>query len=55
VATSADALIAGAIEEDRGTVAQAFRVRVYDSGTNGVRENGAGDDRILAHQGIYIP
>jgi Tol biopolymer transport system component len=55
MATSADALIAGAIEEQRSTVAQAFRVRVYDSGVNGVRENGAGDDRILAHQGIYIP
>jgi hypothetical protein len=36
-------------------VVQVFRVRVYDSGANGVRENGAGDDRILAHQGIYIP
>jgi hypothetical protein len=54
-ATSADALVAGTIEEDRGTVAQVFRVRVYDSGANGVRENGTGDDRIFAHQGIYIP
>jgi hypothetical protein len=36
-------------------VVQVFRVRVYDSGANGVRENGGGDDRILAHQGIYIP
>jgi hypothetical protein len=53
--TSADAVMAGAVQEARGTVAQVFRVRVYDSGVNGVRENGAGDDRILAHQGIYIP
>jgi uncharacterized repeat protein (TIGR01451 family) len=36
-------------------VVQLFRVRIYDSGANGVRENGGGDDRILAHQGIYIP
>jgi TolB protein len=54
-ATSADAVIPGAIQEQRGTIAQIFRVRLYDSGANGVRENGAGDDRIFAHQGIYIP
>jgi hypothetical protein len=53
--TSADALTPGAIRESMQTVAQVFRVRLYDSGTNGVRENGTGDDRILAHQGIYIP
>ena len=53
--TSADAILAGAIPEGRGTVAQVFRVRLFDSGLNGLREGGAGDDRIFAHQGIYVP
>ena len=53
--TSADAVTPGAIREDRGTIAQVFRVRLFDSGLNGVRENGAGDDLILAQQGIYVP
>jgi hypothetical protein len=53
--TSANAITPGAIEEQRGTIAQVFRIRLYDAGSNGVRENGTGDDRILAHQGIYIP
>jgi hypothetical protein len=32
---------------------QSFRVRIDDSGTNGVR--GDSDDRIFATQGVYVP
>jgi hypothetical protein len=53
--TSADAVMPEAIQEDRGTVAEVFRVRLFDSGPNGVREDGAGDDSIFAQQGIYAP
>ena len=34
---------------------QAFRVRVYDSGLNGVRQSGTGDDKIFAHEGLFVP
>lgn len=53
VNTTADSVMPGAIVEGKGMVAQAFRVRVNDSGPNGVR--GDTDDRRLASQGIYIP
>jgi hypothetical protein len=36
-------------------VIQVFRLRVYDSGQNGVRENGLGDDKIFVHQGVFVP
>jgi Tol biopolymer transport system component len=51
--TSADAAQPGAIVEARQTVAQAFRMRLNDSGVNGVR--GDSDDRIFSTQGIYVP
>jgi hypothetical protein len=53
VSTTADAVNAGSILEGRSAVLQTFRVRVNDSGPNGVR--GDSDDRRLASQGIYIP
>ena len=51
--TSADAVTAGTIKENKATVLQVFRFRVNDSGANGVR--GDSDDRTFATQGIYIP
>ena len=51
--TTANALMPGLIQEQRQTVVQAFRVRVEDSGANGVR--GDSDDRIFATEGVYIP
>jgi hypothetical protein len=53
VNTSADAVTPSSIREGKSTALQVFRVRVNDSGTNGVR--GDGDDRVFAQQGIYIP
>jgi hypothetical protein len=51
--TSADAVTAGTIKENKATVLQVFRFRVNDSGANGTR--GDSDDRTFATQGIYIP
>jgi plastocyanin len=53
LATSADAILAGAVVEAKQTVVQVFRVRVNDSGADGVRGNA--DDVLFAQQGIYIP
>jgi hypothetical protein len=53
VTTSADSLAPGTVVEGKATVIQSFRVRVRDSGTNGVR--GDGDDKHFASQGIYVP
>jgi hypothetical protein len=53
VTTSADAVQPGAIGETRQTVAQAFRLRLNDSGVNTIR--GDSDDRIFSTQGIYVP
>jgi hypothetical protein len=51
--TSADAVNPGAIKENNATVLQVFRMRLNDSGPNGVR--GDSDDRLFATEGIYIP
>jgi hypothetical protein len=51
--TTANALITGFVQEQRQTVVQAFRVRVNDSGPNGIRDDS--DDGIFATQGVYIP
>jgi hypothetical protein len=51
--TTANALVPGLIQEQRQTVVQAFRVRIDDSGANGIR--GDSDDRIFATQGIFVP
>ena len=53
VSTSADALTPGAITEGREMVVQTFRVRVNDSGPNGIR--GDVDDKVFAQQGVYVP
>ena len=53
VGTSADGLAPGTITEGKATVIQTFRVRVRDSGVNGVR--GDSDDKHFASQGIYVP
>jgi dipeptidyl aminopeptidase/acylaminoacyl peptidase len=51
--TTANALVPGLIQEQQQAVVQAFRVRIDDSGTNGIR--GDSDDRIFATQGVFIP
>jgi Tol biopolymer transport system component len=51
--TTANTLLPGLIQEQRQAVVQAFRVRVDDSGANGIR--GDSDDRIFATQGVFIP
>jgi TolB protein len=51
--TTANALVPGLIQEQRQTVVQTFRVRVDDSGANGIR--GDSDDRIFATQGVFVP
>jgi hypothetical protein len=51
--TTADAVTPGLIKEDRSTVLQIFRLRVNDSGTDGVRGNS--DDAIFATQGVFVP
>ncbi|MGH3371334.1 MAG: hypothetical protein ACRDPR_15200, partial [Nocardioidaceae bacterium] len=53
LATSADAVLAGAVKESQQTVVQVFRVRVNDSGSDGIRGNA--NDVLFAQQGIYIP
>lgn len=55
VNTTADTVLGGFAQEQRRTVIQAFRVRVYDSGLNGVRQSGTGDDKIFAHEGLFVP
>jgi hypothetical protein len=51
--TTANVLVPGLIQEQRQTVVQAFRVRIDDSGANGIR--GDSDDRIFATQGVFVP
>jgi hypothetical protein len=51
--TTVDAFYPGAIEENRAMILQSFRVRIDDSGANGVR--GDTDDRIFMTQGVFVP
>jgi hypothetical protein len=51
--TTANALVPGLIQEAQQAVVQAFRVRIDDSGANGIR--GDSDDRIFATQGVFVP
>ena len=53
VNTSADAVMPGSIKEGSSAVLQSFRLRVNDSGPNGIR--GDSDDRIFSTQGIFAP
>ena len=55
VNTTADSVMPGFAQEQRQAVAQIFRVRVYDSGLNGTHENGTGDDKLFAHEGVFVP
>jgi serine protease AprX len=52
-ATTADAVQPGAVREGRQAVLQIFRLRLTDSGANGVR--GDSDDRLFAQQGVFVP
>jgi hypothetical protein len=51
--TGASAVTPGLIQESKDTVVQVFRVRVNDSGADGVRGNA--DDRTFSTEGIFIP
>jgi hypothetical protein len=51
--TSADGITAGLVKEGRNAVTSLFRVRLRDSGSNGIR--GDADDREFATQGLYTP
>ena len=53
VDTSANALIPTVVREGKQGVLSFFRVRLNDSGPDGVRGNS--DDKLLAQQGIYNP
>jgi hypothetical protein len=51
--TTADAVQPGAVKEGKQAVLQVFRVRLSDSGADGVLGNS--DDTLFAQQGVYIP
>ena len=51
--TTADTLAAGYVKEGATSVVQAFRVRLNDSGANGIR--GDSDDKLFATQGVFAP
>ena len=51
--TSAEAVLPGLVQPGAQAILQAFRLRVADSGTNGIR--GDTDDRVFAQQGIFAP
>jgi hypothetical protein len=53
VNTSADSISPDTIRESRRAVFQIFRLRVEDAGEDGVPGNA--DDKIFAHQGIFVP
>jgi hypothetical protein len=51
--TTANAVLSGSIRALKQTVVQVFRIRLNDSGANGVR--GDSDDTLLAQQGLLVP
>src|SRR5205823_5826949 len=53
VSTTANAVVPGMIQQTKAMVLQAFRVRLNDSGVDGIRNNG--DDKAFAMQGVYVP
>ena len=53
VATSADSLVPGSINEGGASVVQAFRIRLADSGQDATL--GDSDDQDFAQEGIYVP
>jgi glucose/arabinose dehydrogenase len=52
IATTANALIPGAIREGTAASAQVFGVRLKDSGPD--RLEGNGDDKLFAQQGLFV-
>jgi plastocyanin len=54
VATTADALMAGAVLEGKRAVWGLGRVEVYDGGADGVAST-TGDNTLFAHQGLFTP
>ena len=53
VNTTANALIPNAIKEGKQCVLSVFRIRLVDSGPDGIRSTS--DDRLFAQQGIFNP
>jgi uncharacterized repeat protein (TIGR01451 family) len=53
VNTAANAVVPGAIKQNKQMVLQVFRLRLVDSGPDGARGNS--DDTLFAQQGLYIP
>jgi hypothetical protein len=53
VNTTANTLMPGFAKQGKNAVLQAFRVRINDSGTNGIR--GDSDDRLFAQEGLFTP
>jgi uncharacterized repeat protein (TIGR01451 family) len=53
VSTTANAVVPKAIKESKQMVIQTFRLRLVDSGPDGV--NGNSDDALFAQQGLYVP
>jgi WD40 repeat protein len=51
--TSADAVTPGIVKENRATVVSVFRLRLADSGSNGIR--GDGDDALFGTEGYFVP
>jgi hypothetical protein len=51
--TSANAVVPQTFRANKFMIAQVFRLRLNDSGQNGVR--GDGDDTLLAQQGVFAP
>jgi hypothetical protein len=51
--TSANGVSPGMIREGKQAVLQVFRIRLRDSGANGIRNDG--DDKGFAMQGYYVP
>jgi hypothetical protein len=51
--TTADAIVPGIIKEEKNMVLQVFRLRLNDSGLNGIF--GDSDDRNYAMQGLFVP
>jgi hypothetical protein len=53
VATTANAVLPGSVAAGKSSIWQTFRLRVYDSGPNGTRDDS--DDTLFLQQGIFAP
>jgi hypothetical protein len=54
VATSADAVLPGAVTEVKRTIWQMDDVRVFDGGADG-QASTHGDNTLFARQGVFVP